>query len=289
MHEKAERGEPVGEVLGRVVARDEVARRCIAAARDREIPGGVREGAPAGIRRRRANRARRGARPRRRLANRLADRSRRARSAAHGRAAMDGVGIDVAADRLGDVDLARQRQRERAEGRIELVVVGEAAELLGEARIEVRRLPRARIAAVARSSMASATCCAASQRLNGSGSRPIRNRRSSGVRSDCTWTGAENSRKSEGIGARAHALEDDLRAALGEVDHAVGHGGAARLAKSSGPARPARPARRRSGCASAASACGPASPAGPASGRASAAPSPARSGARTVIVGVPAW
>ena len=49
-------------------------------------------------------------------------------------------------------------------------------------------------------SIESATCCAASQRLNGSGSWPIRKSRSSGVKSDCTCTGAENSRKSEGIG-----------------------------------------------------------------------------------------
>ena len=55
MHEEAQRGEAVGEVPGVAVeARRD--RRPASAARDCEVPGGMREGPPAGIRRRRANR-----------------------------------------------------------------------------------------------------------------------------------------------------------------------------------------------------------------------------------------
>ena len=164
---------------GAAIACAQDRRRCIAPPATAEFQAAcakARRPASVGVGRVGGDRRRRVPRPRATdCADRLAER--RLQRAAR---LVDGVGIDVAADRLGDVGLARQRQRERAEGRIELVVVGKAAEAPRRSADRSAAPRRARIAAVARSSMASAICCAASQRLNGSGSWPIRNRRSSG-------------------------------------------------------------------------------------------------------------
>ena len=50
------------------------------------------------------------------------------------------TGVDIAADRLGDIDLAGQCQGQRPERRIEIVIIGKPAESLSEAWVKRRRL-----------------------------------------------------------------------------------------------------------------------------------------------------
>ena len=130
----------------------------------------------------------------------------------------DRVGIDVAADLAGDVGLARQLQHLRAEGRLEVVVLGDIGERVDQLRVDVDRLAASRPPPSPAISVRMASVCAACQRLNGSASVRSRKRRSAGGRSIDRRTGAEKPRRSDGTGRRRDAVEDDGLARLGQVD-----------------------------------------------------------------------
>ena len=132
----------------------------------------------------------------------------------------DRVGIDVAADLAGDVGLARQRQRQRDEGRLERAVGQDRAERRQEARI-LRAAPPARSAATLSTSKRVASVCTACQRLNGSASCAARKRRSSADRLATSLIGAEKPRLSERHRRFADVGEHEGLGGLGQRQHAA--------------------------------------------------------------------
>jgi hypothetical protein len=129
-----QRGEPVSQILRAPVALDKVNSRH-AAACGKQTPRSVRKRpAPDIFGVRRIGEARR--RPPGGLRHCRADGTAKHRLQRQ-TGTVDGIRVDVAADRLGHVDLAWELQGKRTEIGIELVVVGEALKLFRKARIEV--------------------------------------------------------------------------------------------------------------------------------------------------------